>query len=128
MRDHDLSGSASYDPLDEAHRPPKKQEGPSIFDAPLVVSPMSRKDDPGTSKQAAAIVLDSLGSIQRLVLEVYREHGAMTARTAERLPEFESYGFSTIRKRISELAQAGYLREAGIDRTGKAPCTIYEAA
>jgi hypothetical protein len=49
----------------------------------------------------------------------------MTAREAEQLPEFESYGFSTIRKRISELATAGLLESCGVDNAGRAPCTIY---
>ncbi len=88
---------------------------------------MARRNDPTTSKEAAGVVEPELGKIQRLVLQVFRARGPMTARTAERLEEFEAYGFSTIRKRISELAAEGYLVSTGIDRTGRAPATIYEA-
>ena len=90
------------------------------------LAPMSRTTDPGTSEESAAVVLPHLGKIQTLVLEVFEARGQMTARTAERLPEFEAYGFSTIRKRISELAAEGYLEAVGVDRTGKAPATIYQ--
>lgn len=87
--------------------------------------PMSRRDDPATSKASAEVVLPSLGKIQALVLEVYRAHGPMSARVAERLREFDAYGFSTIRKRISELAAEGLLEVSGTDTDGRAPCAIY---
>lgn len=87
--------------------------------------PMVRAEDPGTSREAAAVVAPSLGKIQGLVLEVFRGRGPMTARVAETLPEFEGYGFSTIRKRISELHRGGFLVAVGVDRSGRAPATIY---
>jgi hypothetical protein len=87
---------------------------------------MARKTDPATSHGAAEVVAPHVGKIQALVLQVYAKRGPMTARTAERLPEFGAYGFSTIRKRISELARLGFLEEVGIDTTGRAPCTIYK--
>lgn len=89
---------------------------------------MTRKVDPATSVEAAAVVAPELGKIQRLVLEAFRIHGPMTARTAERLPVFSDYGFSTIRKRISELAQDGLLEEYGVDRSGRAPATVYRVS
>ena len=81
--------------------------------------PLARRDDPATSRETAATIAQELGKIQRLVLDAYRRHGPMTARKAERLPEFEEYGFSTIRKRISELLHEGYLSEAGVDRSAR---------
>lgn len=89
------------------------------------VFPAARASDPVTSHQAAATVAPKLGKIQREVLEAFRTRGAMTARKAERLCEFEQYGFSTVRKRISELARMGYLVEAGIDRSGRSPAIVY---
>jgi len=86
---------------------------------------MARRTDPPTSHESAAVVAPELGKIQAAVLAAFAGHGPMTARTAERLAEFHAYGFSTIRKRISELARAGRLTEAGVDRTGRAPATIY---
>lgn len=92
------------------------------------VRPMARATDPGTSHGAADTVRPTLGKIQRLVLRTYIARGPMTARAAERLDEFSSYGFSTIRKRISELAAERWLREVGVDKSGRAPATIYAAA
>jgi hypothetical protein len=89
---------------------------------------MFRRSDPLTSRSAAAVVLPSLNRLQVAVLEAYRAHGPMSARQAERLEEFSDYGFSTVRKRISELHQAGLLVEAGLDHSGRAPCRIYELA
>lgn len=86
---------------------------------------MARKTDPGTSHAAAGVVAPHLGKIQRLVLRVYADVGPMTARDAERRDEFDGYGFSTIRKRISELARSGHLTTVGVDTTGRAPATIY---
>ena len=93
---------------------------PTFFDPPL-----ARQSDPATSHEAGEVVRPHLGKIQRLVLDAFTAHGSMTARTAERLPCFSDYGFSTIRKRISELAREGLLVERGVDRSGKAPATVY---
>jgi len=94
------------------------------FGEPLAKG-MARRTDPPTSHAAAEVVRPHLGKIQQHVLDVYAARGPMSARTAERLPDFEMYGFSTIRKRISELAQSGLLVPVGIDNSGKSPCTIY---
>ncbi len=90
-----------------------------------MTKPLARNSDPWTSHAAGEVVRPHLGKIQELVLEVFDARGAMTARDAETLPEFAPYGFSTIRKRISELAVAGRLVSVGVDCTGRAPCTIY---
>ncbi len=90
-----------------------------------VRAPMARTEDPPTSHEAAGVIEASLGKIQREVLDAYARCGPMTARTAERLPEFEQYGFATIRKRISELWHGGYLVDGGVDRSRRAPATIY---
>ena len=90
-------------------------------------SPMARNTDPATSHQSAAVVQPELGKIQKLVLEAFQDCGPMTARTCERLNRFHEYGFSTIRKRISELAKGGLLIADGVDSTRRAPATIYRA-
>lgn len=91
-----------------------------LFDAPRV-----RKGDPKTSAAASDVVGVNLGALQRAVLLAYAEHGPMSGRDAERLPEFSDLSPSTIRKRISEMQQGGYLAECGVDRSRRAPCTIY---
>lgn len=94
-----------------------------------VVRPGARRNDPATSKAAAAMVLADLSAIQRAVLREYRERGAMSARQAEQLGAFGAYGFSTIRKRISELAAAGYLEACGEEReTARTPALVYRLA
>jgi hypothetical protein len=88
---------------------------------------MARSSDPSTSHEAAEAVRPQLGKIHALVIEVYHSVGAMSAREAERRPEFGDYGFSTIRKRISELANMGVLEAVGEEsRTGKTPATVYQ--
>ena len=101
----------------------EKQSGAAL----PYLEPMARTRDPGTSHVAAALVAPALGKIQRQVLAAFQEHGPMTARRAERLPCFERYGFSTIRKRISELARAGLLSESGVEKEGRVPATVYAA-
>ena len=98
----------------------------TLFGMTFATAPMSRRTDPSTSSRAAAAVRPVLGKIQLLVLAAYAQHGPMSARQAERLPDFEDYGFSTIRKRISELSVAGFLAGTGVDTDGKAPATSYE--
>lgn len=68
-----------------------------------------RKTDRPAARQAALALAPKLGRIQRRVLEAFRDHGPMTTKTCEALPEFSRYGRSTVQKRISELAQRGVL-------------------
>jgi hypothetical protein len=42
----------------------------------------------------------------------------MTAKEAERLPDFADLGFSTVRKRCSEGVQQGWLRTTGTIKDG----------
>lgn len=91
------------------------------------VKPAARKTDPETSKEAARVIGEKIGDAQRQVLGAFLELGPMTARQAERLARFERFGFSTVRKRISELAKLGKLTKVGVDREGgRSPATIYK--
>lgn len=88
--------------------------------------PLFRTADPATSRAAGEGVAEHLGAIQRAVLAAYAAHGALSARQAEQLPELAAYGFSTVRKRVSELAAKGYLRATGTERaSGRTPATVY---
>jgi hypothetical protein len=86
---------------------------------------MTRRNEMTTSQDAADVVFPQLAKIQRLVFDAFEKHGPMTARIAEKLPEFESYGYSTINKRIYELAALKVFEVCGTDRTGRAPRSIY---
>jgi hypothetical protein len=84
--------------------------GLPLFDAPLVELPMTKRGDIDECRDSAEKVAPFLGKIQREVLEAIRELGPMTAREGERLKRFEGrYGYSTVRKRFSELYLGGYL-------------------
>lgn len=88
--------------------------------------PLHRTGDPGTSAAAADQIRAQLNQLQVRVLQAFRRHGRMSARQAERLEEFRRYGFSTIRKRISELAAAGLLVEDGVEEEhGPSPSIAY---
>ena len=86
-------------------------------------STLHRATDPETSVAAAERILSRLSGLQKEVLRAIRRlhnqtgKGA-TAKEIERLPDFAGYGFSTVRKRISELKQAGLIRGSGEDRDG----------
>ena len=77
----------------------------NIFSDP----PLVRNSDRGYARQAADTIAPQLGKIQREVIEAYRQYGDMSSKTAEALPCFQSYGRSTIQKRISELKAVGIL-------------------
>lgn len=79
---------------------------------------------------AAAGVRRKVTQLHERVIEAYRQHGEMSARQVEALPEFAGMGFSTIRKRVSELAsvEMAFLLEAGRkeQETGRTPATVYQ--
>ncbi len=89
----------------------------------------ARESDPPTSHAAADAIEPSLGALQRAVVEFYRLHGPQSARQAERRSCFAQYSPSTIRKRISELHQAGLLVVVGTEtESGRVPATVYAVA
>lgn len=80
-----------------------------------VPGPMYRKDDRVTSVAAAHAVEPKVNELHLAVLTAlgpFGTHG-LTAEELEQLPQFRLYGPSTVRKRISELAQMGRISEAG---------------
>lgn len=89
---------------------------PTLWDQPTTTVGMVRTDDPATSVVAAETVLPKLNRLRTRVLTLIAEAGpdGLTDRELERLPEFAAYAYSTVRKRRTELYQAGYLVEAGV--------------
>ena len=90
----------------------------------------ARRADPGTSAAAAARVSDKLTRVQGEVLVAFLEDGPMSARQCERAERWNGRaGFSTIRKRVSELASAGLLEwfgeERGTEKRPETPATVY---
>lgn len=85
---------------------------------------LHRKNDPQTSQQAAAKLLPTLSERQALVLDAFRERGPMTSKEAEQLPRFSTWGYSSVRKRATELERLGYLERLDEKRDG---CFIYRA-
>jgi hypothetical protein len=88
-----------------------------LFAAPQVRT-LARRSDPETSRDAAVNIVEHLTELQRRVLAAYREHGRLTPKEVEDLPEFQDLGFSTARKRCSEGLRDGWLRRTGITRDG----------
>lgn len=80
---------------------------------------MTHHDDPYTSHEAAAAIERRRTELHEKVLEAFDAHGAMTDEDLEQLPEFVEYGPSTIRKRRSELLQAGAIIAIGDRRNSR---------
>ena len=75
---------------------------------------MHRKTDHQTAIDASERVAKSCKTeLQSAIYEVLIERGPMTDGELETLPQFSQYGPSTVRKRRSELYQAGRVTETG---------------
>lgn len=74
---------------------------------------MVHRGDPLTSVDAALVIARKATELHEQVVGAVRELGPMTDEQLERLPRFESFGPSTVRKRRSELFQAGILENVG---------------
>lgn len=79
---------------------------------------MVHGDDPSTSRVAARKIKVRLGTLHRRVYAAVDRYMSadgqgITDEELERLSEFNSYGPSTIRKRRSELYQAGHIASDG---------------
>lgn len=72
-----------------------------------------RGSDPIESQHAATRQVDGQSALQRQILWVLAADGPLNAADLERRVEFRSYSPSTVRKRISELKQAGRLVQVG---------------
>jgi hypothetical protein len=81
---------------------------PDLF-APENLRRMAHRGGLATERDAARRILPQLSTLHRAVLEALQDHGALNDRELEQLPRFAQYGPSTIRKRRSELYQAGRL-------------------
>jgi hypothetical protein len=88
--------------------------------------PLVRHTDPSTSHEAAGVIAEKLNAIQQAVYAAFLERGPASARQAEAWPELRTYGFSTVRKRVSELARAGFLVAVGAEtESGQVKATVY---
>lgn len=89
---------------------------PTLWDQPTTTLGMVRTDDRETAVLAAETVLPKLNRLRTRVLALITEAGpdGLTDKELEQLPEFAGYAYSTVRKRRTELFQAGYLVEAGV--------------
>lgn len=85
---------------------------PNLFD-----SPMTRLIDHSTSIEAAQKVATCRTKLQAEILSLLLVRD-MTDGELERLPQFEAYSPSTVRKRRSELYQSGRVVWTGEKRGG----------
>lgn len=86
---------------------------PTMIDLPLFAA--ARASDPQTSHDAADRITAKLSDLQHRVMAAVAGFGdtGATAREVDTLPDFADCGFSTVRKRVSELAKAGLLAPIG---------------
>ena len=84
-----------------------------------LVVPKSHKNDPVTSVAAAVALQPRLSRLHKQVMAALKAHGPMIDTELEELPQFRGYGPSTLRKRRSELFQAGYLRRVAVRRNSR---------
>ena len=103
---------------DETHH-----AGTTLFHEPI--SRMVRRDDPPTSHEAARKVEPRLSALQKLIIDIFKIRGKMTAKECERRPSLVLLAPSTVRKRICELFAMGLIRKTGVVRDG---CAEYEVA
>ena len=87
---------------------------PDLFPSIPSVRGMVRRNSRETSREAARSVLPGLSELQSKILVAFANIGPMTDETLEGI--FSGYGFSTIRKRRSELFQAGLLVADGTEK------------
>lgn len=78
---------------------------------------MVRGTDKIESQAAAARAKAHTTAIQRTILSIIASEGALTAKELEGRIEFRGLGPSSVRKRVSELRQAGKLIQA-VDSAG----------
>lgn len=69
--------------------------------------------DPDTSRLAAECLIPNLTKLQALVYETIKLHGPVTDEKLENCFDRNAFGPTTIRKRRTELYQAGVLRDVG---------------
>ena len=79
----------------------------------FVMPPARRRNDLPTAAAAGDSMPRRLTDLHTRVLDAFDEHKRLTDEQLEHLPEFASYGPSTIRKRRSELYQLGHLKQVG---------------
>jgi len=90
---------------------------------------MVRRDDAETAIAAAARVQGRLSELQRRVLAEIERLGGATGEEVEQLPQFAALAPSTVRRRITDLRDAGLVVAAG-ERTNSRglPMTVWRAA
>ena len=89
------------------------------FGSASLFVPKSHKNDPVTSVAAAVALQPRLSRLHKQVMAALKAHGPMIDTELEELPQFRGYGPSTLRKRRSELFQAGYLRRVAVRRNSR---------
>lgn len=90
---------------------------------------MVHRGDPLTSVESAIVIARKANALHELVAQAIRERGPMTDEELERLPLFRGFGPSTVRKRRSELYQAGVLKSVSTKRNSRGrPMLVWDFA
>ena len=115
---HDYETGVGQAERRKSPRAPQMDTEASLFDVVAAtptreISGMVRGSDPMTSQRGAVDVLGKRAWVKRAILEAIATGGPLTDGQLENRPEFAALGPSTVRKRRSELFQAGKLKAAG---------------
>lgn len=89
----------------------------------LFASHHCHADDPQTSRAAAAKASTFAGTHAETVLLAIRANPGRNVKELERMPLFAGWAQYEVRRRVSDLAKDGAIREVGI-RDG---CRVWEA-
>lgn len=117
-----MNSSAGTEPAtrDDVSRGPRKNRGAEGFPEPDLFSyaatlGMVRKSNPETSVKAAERILVCRTKLHEKILVLLKASGLMTDEELENHPEISwgQYAPSTVRKRRSELYQAGFIEQCG---------------
>jgi hypothetical protein len=80
---------------------------------------MVHRDDGFTALESAHVIARRRSELHELVLQAFAEAGPMTDEELERLPQFRTFGPSTLRKRRSELYEMRALEIVGDKRNSR---------
>ena len=99
--------------------PGPTRDADDLFSQPVLDTPtrsivgMVRGNDPIECQAAAVRVRHDCKWLRYRLMQILATQGPRTARDLESRAEFKAFGPSTVRKRISELRQAGKITQQG---------------
>lgn len=109
---------------------------PDLFEATVLATPtrevrgLVRGSDPIESQAAAVRAKAHQTRLQQAILHILASEGPQTAKEVECRAEMRAYGPSTVRRRFTELKEAGLIVQAEIEgrKQRREGCAVWEIA